>query len=259
MSDVKKAVMLAAGLLALESTAGVVCAKADIQTVSEIKIVDVEEDLFREPLEEKVSETELESLKELFPSLETEDGSPYAKPYYKLVFLDKNENAIDQWMITTDHSVWNEDGKISEGGDRLKDWLEALEESHDIGYEILDRAPGKDYFSLLSYAEKGSLDEITETNFEEGLDFKINRQETEKFCDIMENAETGEKRSQKKKYKYQIHIYSGGGADLYMLLVDSAGKFYTNTEFEIQAEELDNWFQNIVDKAENQDKGEDLE
>ena len=167
-----------------------------------------------------------------------------------LQLFDGNGNETGRLTVMSHGTVIGDDGTTYKQEGEFKDWITAVEASHDISW---DRRPGADYFVLLSEDGcHGDLVEWVETNFDEGIDADLTNEDVTALKEALEGVTysdtTTDVSYNSEIVKYSVDIFSGYGASLYTLRISENGDVYNEAGYEITGGSIDEWVQDMLVK-----------
>ena len=148
-----------------------------LEDVVNIRITDVAENMYKEPLDISLSEEDVKLLISALNESKEKEDSFDGYLYYSLEMLDADGVVIEQLTIDTHYTAEFQNGLILERSGELDSVLENIETKYNITTDIWSRQPAEGYFSLFNLADHGSLDEITENNFIKGINHDISKEE----------------------------------------------------------------------------------
>ena len=216
-----------------------------------IRVVDVADGMYEEPLQIDLTAEEEEAFLKIHPELNpSEKALGFGGKRYVLQLFDGNGNETGRLTVMSHGTVIGDDGTTYKQEGEFKDWITAVEASHDISW---DRRPGADYFVLLSEDGcHGDLVEWVETNFDEGIDADLTNEDVTALKEALEGVTysdtTTDVSYNSEIVKYSVDIFSGYGASLYTLRISENGDVYNEAGYEITGGSIDEWVQDMLVK-----------
>lgn len=216
-----------------------------------IRVVDVADGMYEEPLQIDLTAEEVEAFLKIHPELNpSEKALGFGGKRYVLQLFDGNGNETGRLTVMSHGTVIGDDGTTYKQEGEFKDWITAVEASHDISW---DRRPGADYFVLLSEDGcHGDLVEWVETNFDEGIDADLTNEDVTALKEALEGVTysdtTTDVSYNSEIVKYSVDIFSGYGASLYTLRISENGDVYNEAGYEITGGSIDEWVQDMLVK-----------
>ena len=129
-------------------------------------------------------------------------------------------------------------------GEALEAWRNKIEREHGIIYSLLSRAPGKEYFSLLSMAASGHLSENTEDPAMEGVEYDLSEKELHELMALESGITTDSERAVDPDIYYMLNIYDENGAGLYSFSADREGRYLCN-QYPVSGKGLEAFFHEL--------------
>lgn len=223
----------------------------DVVDATSIKIVDVVENRYDDPLDITLTQEEFKQIKEAFyEGLDVKSTRFDSIPVYALQFLDESGKETGYLMIDNQNTIQMRNGISFYRCKDINDALSQLEEKYGIKENMYTRKPGENYFGLLSYATNGVFDEITENNFVEGTHVDLNMDQITSLKDASKDFEVKTLRSDvSSDLKFLIQIYSVDGGLVCELRVFKDGSVCTMEGYEIVSLGINGWIENIITDA----------
>lgn len=216
-----------------------------------IRVADVTDGMYEEPLQIDLTAEEVEAFLKIHPEVNpSEKALGFGGKRYVLQLFDGNGNETGRLTVMSHGTVIGDDGTTYKQEGEFKDWITAVEASHDIFW---DRRPGADYFVLLSEDGcHGDLVEWVETNFDEGIDADLTNEDVTALKEALEGVTysdtTTDVSYNSEIVKYSVDIFSGHGASLYTLRISENGNIYNEAGYEITGGSIHEWVQDMLDK-----------
>lgn len=216
-----------------------------------IRVADVTDGMYEEPLQIDLTAEEVEAFLKIHPEVNpSEKALGFGGKRYVLQLFDGNGNETGRLTVMSHGTVIGDDGTTYKQEGEFKDWITAVEASHDISW---DRRPGADYFVLLSEDGcHGDLVEWVETNFDEGIDADLTNEDVTALKEALEGVTysdtTTDVSYNSEIVKYSVDIFSGHGASLYTLRISENGNVYNEAGYEITGGSIHEWVQDMLDK-----------
>ncbi len=216
-----------------------------------IRVVDVADGMYEEPLQIDLTAEEVEAFLKIHPEVNpSEKALGFGGKRYVLQLFDGNGNETGRLTVMSHGTVIGDDGTTYKQEGEFKDWITAVETSHDISW---DRRPGADYFMLLSEDGcHGDLVEWVETNFDEGIDADLTNEDVTALKEALEGVTysdtTTDVSYNSEMVKYSVDIFSGHGASLYTLRISENGDVYNEAGYEITGGSIHEWVQDMLVK-----------
>lgn len=214
-----------------------------------IRLTDPCADMYAEALDIELTSEQVASFVELEESLVVSAGNIGSKWFYALEFYDENNNLLQSWKIDTQHRIAAGEGKIIKSDTALKAWFEQMEEELSVEFDLLERKPGEGYFYFITDVDHGSLMEVTENNFQQGIEYDFGEEDIQYLKENWKGTVFQEKKAEQQEMKIQIWLYSEGGADLYCFVSDEQGNLYTDTGYQVCGEGTSKWLEELKIKA----------
>ncbi|MBQ8165363.1 MAG: hypothetical protein IJZ94_06070 [Clostridia bacterium] len=221
-----------------------------LNNVAKIRITDVAENMYKEPLDIFLTEEEVVSFVSAAKVANARQDSFSGYLYYSLEMIGVNGDVIDRLTLDTNNIAEFQSGIILERSGELDSVLKTIETKYNITTEIWLRQPDEGYFSLFNMADHGTLDEITENNFIEGIDYDFSKEECQKIENALNEFEFSEFSSDNTNMKYELDIYSSGGAGLYQLYINENNEVFTDTGYQVKSNLLSEYIGQMISKAE---------
>lgn len=222
----------------------------DYSKVASIQIVDVSEDMYEEAMQYDLTTEQVNGFIDVLNDLVEVDVQSGNRSCYRMNLYDGAGNPIDSIEVDSNKCITSSNGTVYEKGAKFEEWLTNVELSLGISLDsVWGRRPSKQYFSLLTLADTASLDEVKETNFDEGLELEISKEDIEELSQHMANVSFSKKAKELDEYKYVIEFFSSQEASLYILYVDNKLNVYTEYGYEISGGGVKDWVKAVINNA----------
>ena len=208
-----------------------------------ITVSDVFSQMYEPELQAELTDEEVRGFISLGNSLELSEGNLRMERFYKLTMTDKFGNVIDEWVVDAAGNTVNMEGCLVKG-EALEAWRSKIEREHGISYSLLSRAPGKEYFSLLSMAAFGHLSENTEDPAMEGVEYDLSEKELHELMALEYGITTDSERVVDPDIYYMLNIYDENGAGLYSFSADREGRYLCN-QYPVSGKGLEAFFHEL--------------
>jgi hypothetical protein len=212
------------------------------QTVH-ITVSDVFSGMYEPELQAELTDEEVRKFISLGDSLELSEGNLRMERFYKLTMTDKFGKIIDEWAVDAAGNTVNMEGCIVKG-EALEAWRSEIEKEHGITYGLLSRAPGKEYFSLLSTAASGHLSENTEDPAMEGVEYDLTEEDLRELMALEDEIAVDSERAVDPDIYYILNIYDENGAGLYFFSADHEGRYFCN-QYPISGKDVEAFFHEL--------------
>ena len=212
------------------------------QTVH-ITVNDVFSQMYEPELQAELTDEEVRKFISLGDSLELSEGNLRMERFYKLTLTDRFGKVIDDWVVDAAGNIINMEGCLVKG-DALETWRSEIEREHGIEYSLLSRAPGKEYFSLLSIAASGHLSENTEDPAMEGVEYDLSEKDLRELMALEYEIAADSERVTDPDIYYMLNIYDENGAGLYSFSADHEGRYFCN-QYPVSGKGLEDFFHEL--------------
>ena len=220
--------------------------KVRLSKTEHITISDVFAQMYKPELQIKLTDDDVRKFISLGDSLELSEGNLRMERFYKLTMIDGFGEVIDEWVVDAGGNIVNKEGRLVKG-ENLEAWRNEIEREHEITYSLLSRAPGKEYFSLLSMAATGHLSENTVDPAMEGVEYELSETELRELMALEYEINSDSERVVEPDIYYMLHIYDENGAGLYSFSADHEGMYLCN-QYPVSGKGLESFFHELEKK-----------
>lgn len=211
-----------------------------------ITVSDVFPQMYEPEFSAELTDEEVRKFISLGDSLELSEGNLRMERFYKLTMTDRFGKVIDDWVVDAAGNTVNMEGCLV-SGEALEAWRNEIEREHGITYSLLSRAPGKEYFSLLSKAASGHLSENTEDPAMGGVEYDLSEEELRKLMALEYGIAADSERAVDPDIYYLLNIYDENGAGLYSFSADRKGRYFCN-QYPISGKDVEAFFHELEKK-----------
>ncbi|WP_031547598.1 hypothetical protein [Oribacterium sp. FC2011] len=217
--------------------------KSRLSKTAHITVSDIFSQMYEPELHAELNDEEVKEFISLGDSLELSKGDLRMERFYKLTMTDKSGNVIDDWVVDAAGHIVNMEGYIVKGKD-LEEWRNKIEREHEITYSLLSRAPGQEYFSLLSMAESGHLSKNTEDPAKGRIEYDLSEKEIRELMALEYEIVADSERTIDPDIYYMLNIYDKNGAGLYSFSADREGRYFCN-QYPISGKGVEDFFRKL--------------
>ena len=208
--------------------------------VAAIRIVDETDGRYEGSMLYDLTPEQVQGFIEAINESDAMDYVPGAAAFYRLNLYGEDGTLIETFEVNSHRSMIDSSGRGTNGF-AIEAWLESMEEEYGITYEsVWGRQPADDYFILMSEGASGSFREITETNFDQGIELDLTKDDISELTEALKDTEIS-KESKEVNPKYMFDVFSEDGAALYYFVVDENMKIYTDYGYELTGGGIADW------------------
>lgn len=208
--------------------------------VAAIRIVDETDGRYEGAMLYDLTPEQVQGFIEAINESDAMDYVPGAAAFYRLNLYGEDGTLIETFEVNSHRSMIDSSGRGTNGF-AIEAWLESMEEEYGITYEsVWGRQPADDYFILMSEGASGNFREITETNFDQGIDLNLTKDDISELTEALKDTEIS-KESKEINPKYMFDVFSEDGAALYYFVVDENMKIYTDYGYELTGGGIADW------------------
>lgn len=208
--------------------------------VAAIRIVDETNGRYESAMLYDLTPEQVQGFIEAINESDAMDYVPGAAAFYRLNLYGEDGTLIETFEVNSHRSMIDSSGRGTNGF-AIEAWLESMEEEYGITYEsVWGRQPADDYFILMSEGASGNFREITETNFDQGIDLNLTKDDISELTEALKDTEIS-KESKEVTPKYKFDVFSEDGAALYYFVVDENMKIYTDYGYELTGGGIADW------------------
>lgn len=219
----------------------------DYSNISSIELCDLYEDMYSSKLSYLFSTDEVSTFLESVSSITESDVPSGSRAYYQLKLRDGNNDIIDIWTIDSYASITSLNGKNFVRNGEIDALLTSIEKKNKLSLDsVYGRSPGTNYFYMLQYAKTAEIDEMTETNFDNGIELELSEIEISDFTDCVQKEKFSKKAKKIDDYKYVVEFFSENEASLYIFYVDKEWKVFTEYGYELTEGEVSKYIKEII-------------
>ena len=225
-----------------------------LEKVAYIEIDDFVKGKYKESIWCKLTDEEVEALKEMAGDIErSETPENISLSYYGLYLYDENGTLITCWDVAHAYCVVDGEGQSMDKDGALKPWLESIEKAHNITYDIYDRTPGDKYFAGLENINQGfGSENANHSAGTENIFFYLDEEDIAslKSLDMEITGQPKEYTYNNQNLYYSVDTFMPSGAEGYSFDVMLDGTVYITTGqlYQVAGEGVEEWFREIEAK-----------
>jgi len=213
----------------------------DYSKVSAIRLRDLAEDQFEQPLDQLLEPEETAALLNALSQASPKELPIGGVVLYALDLLDADGAVLSSCLVDNDVTLEFACGPIYRRSGELDLVLRGIEGRLGVRDALYTRRPGPGYFSLFSRVDHGYLYEITENNFIQGLTKNLGQEDIAALQASLEGVRFSEKRVEQVPSKFIVELYSTGGGLVYQFSFDAEGHVYSLEYYELLGTTLGDW------------------
>lgn len=221
---------------------------------NKVKIIDIVENMYEQSIAVNLSEKESAEIIDSLGTL-TEKTSGYSRGLlYSISLYNADNEQVNRFFVDTGDTIGDINGNYYQRNEKISAVLSKVEKEFNLTPDALwNRKPGKNYFGALQMTDHGTLREITDNNFIEGISVDFSDSDIKTFISKLSNVSFSDsfydfEYDQEHILKYVMHFYTNAGGEVYMFYVDSDLNVYAEQGYKLINADLSSWIKDVINE-----------
>jgi len=230
-----------------ESSNGSIIENMKNYDIKKIEIRDPHSGVYETDLSFQIDDKYIQRFSDIVTTIKTDSELPMRTALYSIAFFDDNNKIIDLWTIDVYRTIMSEnnDKFLRERDSELDLLLSDLEKNYELGYQLLERIPGKLYFENIVKSDKVYICSQDDTHFDDdqSINFELSNELVNKIIDNWQAINIASSQNKNYNIQYTVNMYDESGIAISALHISDSNKIYTSTGYELSGKFICDWIE----------------
>ncbi len=217
--------------------------------IKKMQIVDSDNDIYADRICIDVADKYISEFQTVCKEVTFSDNLVMREPLYSIQLINSDGNIADIWIVDEYRTIKNGSGAFIFRDGEIDELLNEMEKEYSIGYNLLQRQPGNQYFSVLMKTKKAEFRKLDQTNMDVPIEYSLPQEMINNLKNSWEKIYISSTPVNDYRIVYTLCFFNSDGNGLRTLHIDDNNKIYTNHGYELTGDFITRWVNTVMSEA----------